>query len=321
MKRPLIIGLNSFLLILLFFLGFNQTVKASVLSNQGLVVSPAIVHLQAGYNQNSLSFTINITNRTLNTTNIDVSSSNFTSFSNNGSVTFLPRMQGLNHGLANNMIFENHLSLVRGQSLNMSVTINNIDSLSRGGHYGAVLLNNTGSLSNSYGNNFNSNDSVAVLVFLNTFNPGTAQVHLYNPPVNKYYFSLPSSLNVIFNNTGNIQTDPHGIIRILGSHNKLIGQGIINNESGYILPGTSCLYQVPIKLETSNRGFFANYKLVVNYQATSGAKNYQYITNLTYISSAFILGIIYLALLIVVVYFFLKNRYLKKHRKRFKTRS
>ncbi len=65
--------------------------------------------------------------------------------------------------------------------------------------------------------------------------------------VSKNLFSLPSQLKLKFQNLGNVDLTPYGLITITDSLNRKIGTGVLNEDSHTTLPSSIRRYDIPIK--------------------------------------------------------------------------
>ncbi|HXH26954.1 MAG TPA: hypothetical protein VNG90_03585 [Candidatus Acidoferrum sp.] len=212
----------------------------------GITASPALEQLSLKQGQSTLSFTTQVTNNTNVAIAVDIHAQDFTSLNQNGGVNFLGSNDNP-HGLASSMhIGTKQLKLEPGQSQTLNFTITDADALSTGGHYGAIVYRILGPDLTPY-NTVTVNQAVTTLVFLTTASQGTQELKLASPVVGRYASTFPTSFEAVFANTGNTQTAARGLIQILDHAKKVVSQGVINADSGLILPGSERLFAVNMR--------------------------------------------------------------------------
>lgn len=117
---------------------------------------------------------------------------------------------------------------------------------------------------------------------------------------------IPDVLELTFQNNGNVHLIPRGQVIVEDIFGKIIKQGILNEESTYVLPDTQ--KNIPVKLQKSSWTLplmLLTIKAFGTSETTSYATEYSYL----YISPILIFGLLILALLL----FFLL--YKKKQKK------
>ncbi len=290
--------------------------SASTTSN--LSVSPAIEQLNLSPNQDTVSFQTTVVNNSSAPATIQVQMSDFTALNTTGSVSFLgTHYKNSNlHGLAQSMHVANP-TLVVGANSNQTVpiTITNASHLAPGGHYGAVIFKILPTPTSLHGSGLSTNEEVSVLVFLTTSSGRTQTISLSNPQLNTIATKFPSTLNLDFANTGNTQTTPHGIVTLTNNQNQELARGIINVDSGLVLPATDRLYQVNLiySKHTFTPGW---YKLHVTYQADAGLRQITYTKRFFYLSRTLLWLTVLLVLLALATSSYLAHRGYKKYRLR-----
>jgi hypothetical protein len=267
----------------------------------GLTVSPAIEQLNLAQNQRTISFTSQVTNNTKNQLVVNVSTTDFTALNETGGIVFLPNLTTRPHGLAQWLKpADSRIILAAGHSQNIPITISLTPGLAPGGHYGAIVYRVITSNLAAKGNQVGSNEELTSLVFMTTASGGTQSVKLDKLSLSHVALKVPSTVDLVLTNTGNTQIAPSGLVTIVDPSNKEIARGIINVDSGLILPGSSRLYTVALNPETRFT-YPGSYHLVAVYQANGRAKASIYIAPFLLINRPILIVAALVGLLIVVL--------------------
>ena len=286
---------------LLIILAPATVFAASPAVTPGLTISPAIEQLNLGLSQKSTSFESQITNNTKNQLVINISTTDFTATNETGGIVFLPNLTDRPHGLAQWLKpAETQIALPPGATRQVPIAINPTAKLAPGGHYGAVVYQVVASGSSAKGNQVSNNEEVSSLVFLTTATGGTQSVKLDKLSLSRVALKIPSTVDLVLTNTGNTQIAPSGLVTIVDPSNKEIARGIINVDSGLILPGTSRLYTVALRSQT-RLNYPGNYHLVAVYQANGMAKASVYMASFLLVNRPIIVITVLLALLVIVL--------------------
>jgi hypothetical protein len=278
----------------------------NTVSPSGITVSPAIENLTVVPNQDSASFSSEVTNNTSQPVNIMLSTNDFTSLGQNGGISFYTgnynskaNPHGLAYWLSSNI---GQFGLNPGKSHSVITTINNIDLMARGGHYGALIYNIGAINSTGGGNQINNNPVVSTLIFLSTSGQGTQTLHLSQPLVSTLYVHPPQSIQFVLTDVGNTQTTPRGYITEVDG-NKEISRGIINTGSGLVLPGSARLFSVDLRSEASD--FWGGiYRLTIFYRPDNANQYLSYSKNFYVIGPVWfwLLGILVVILISIFLY-------------------
>lgn len=244
---------------------FGNSALASPASN--ITVTPFSQTLTMSPTDQQKTFSINITNGSARQQTYSLSVLNFGSLDETGGVVFEGGSTNalLNkYGLASWIqMSADHLTLDAGQSADVEGTIKNDASLKPGGHYGAVMVS-TGSLGSS--SQLDIRQKAASLVFVTKIGSEKYDLHLDKFSSNKTLFKLPTKVAVRFANTGNTQLVPRGIV-YLKDGTKVLARGVINEQSGYLLPETHRVFDLPLLTTAHQSNFsFKVYKLQVDYR-------------------------------------------------------
>jgi hypothetical protein len=277
-----------------------KVASAATPTNSGIAVSPAIEQIALGAGQSSASFKVEVINNNSVAVTLQASSEDFTALNTSGSVAFLGNSSSASpHGLAYWISpIANLITIAPDSSQSVSVSITNTNTLPLGGHYGAVIFKALPSVSSARGNNLTANEGIATLVFLTTHTGGVQAVTLDTPDVGSVLTTLPSSIDLVLNNTGNTQTAPRGVVTISDRSGKIIARGIINIDSGLVLPDTTRLYDVNLNYLKSS--FLpGNYHLNINYEASNNSVLLTYTKSFVYINPL-IIWVVAAALVVLI---------------------
>jgi hypothetical protein len=256
----------------------------------GLTISPAIKQLNLASDQKSTSFTAQITNNTKSQLVVNVSTTDFTALNETGGIVFLPNLTNRPHGLAQWLKpAKTQVVLPPDGSQAVPIIVTPTAGLAPGGHYGALVYRVVAAGSGAKGNQVGSNQELTSLVFLTTANGGTQSVKLGKLSVGHVMLKIPSTINLVLTNTGNTQVAPSGLVTVADSSNKEVARGIINPDSGLVLPGTSRLYTVALRSETKVVAYPGTYHLAVAYQANGMIKASVYSTNFLLVNKAILI--------------------------------
>lgn len=180
---------------------------------------------------------LEITNNTNSSATFNLSAVDFGSLDESGGVAFLgSSSEGeRKYGLASWIQIEtNQLILAPNSSQKIKISIINKQSLSPGGHYGAVLV--TLAPSNEKGNVVGLKQAYASLFFVKKTGGEVYSLKLNKFDFHHNFFQINKTVKLNFNNDGNIHIVPRGTITITDPFNRVVLKGIINPDSSIILP-------------------------------------------------------------------------------------
>lgn len=236
-------------------------------SRTGLTISPAISRAIIGQNEAEKSLEFNITNNTKTYIRLKITTLDFGALDETGGLFLIgqPNDFQKKYGLANWLSLATpYVELAPSQSSSIKVSIINKDSLSPGGHYGAITFNSEASDSNG-NSQINLKPVLTGLIFATK--EGGAKPHLalntFDHP--RDWAHLPKNINLRFQNFGNIHLTPRGLVMITDPIGRVVSGGIINQNSGIILPSTFRRYSTP--LNSSQIAYVpGKYKLTIRYR-------------------------------------------------------
>lgn len=266
--RRLIISI-SILIGACFISGVAQATTPPSVSYKGITLSPAIVNIELAPYQQKATFKIHIENNQTTAVSLTTASLDFKSLNETGGVAFIgANANQLQHkyGLANWLSFPAQaLNLKPGQSQSVDVEVDNRTDLSPGGHYAAVLFNNAAN-SGAKNNKVSLNQVVATLVFLKKTGGESYALQLQDPKLSASYFNLPTNIGLRIKNIGNTQTVTRGTVYIYGPNGKIYEKGVINTDSGLVLPESTRYFRTPLT-KTGHSWLPGKYRAVITYRA------------------------------------------------------
>lgn len=216
----------------------------------GLSIGPFLQEVTLAPGQAESSFRITVTNTTSAELPLRLSVVDFGAADESGGINFLPSADNLErrYGLASWMRLEKDaLVLAPGKSQQVTVTVDNRESLSPGGHYGAVVFEvdkerNGGEIQPKV----DFTKAVSTLVLAKKLGGEKRSITLSNSAWSGPPFFLPREVKLRFLNNGNVHTTPTGDVTLTDMFNRTISKGAINPESTVVLPESMRSY--PVKL-------------------------------------------------------------------------
>ncbi len=235
----------------------------------GITVSPAfqMVSIPAGASQQPVTFTI--TNNQPVAQNLDFSVADFNTLNETGGLFFVgsnPTALQKKYGLAKWVSLPaSSVTIPAKQTYKLQAEILNLPDLAAGGHYGALMISiNNGSLAGS-GNQVGLHPIASSLLFVTKISGATYNLSLADVSFKHSWLSLPKTVSLNFQNTGNTHVTPRGEVTLVGPGNKLVSKGIINENSAVILPQLYRRFNIPLK-KVSTGTSLGKYKLNVDFR-------------------------------------------------------
>ncbi len=248
---------------------FSRPVWATEQATQNsFTLSPYFQNIDVAASDENVPFSVNVTNTTDAPAVFRLSVLDFGTLDESGGVAFLGSSSNLKYGLASWVSLPNDtLVLKPGETQSVKGTIKNQESLSPGGHYGALFFrieDNTDQVAVNK-DNVAFNPSFASLFFVRKIGGETYGLKLSNFDFTHNILFVPKALKLRFQNTGNTHIAPRGIVTIADPLGRPIEKGIINNASALILPETFRIY--PVSFLSLARTFIpGRYTLAINYR-------------------------------------------------------
>lgn len=279
-------------------------------------VSPVIENLKLAPDQDSADFKVKITNHKDVQVRISLGFNDFKSLNQSGGVAFLgqnPSALDQSHGLRSSVQFDTEqVGLEPDQSTEVNVHLANLQSLSPGGHYGAVLYQLVPAAINGNGTKVHINQVLASLVFVVTANGGTEQLKMPDPVVKKLQFSIPDKIDLFFTNDGNTQTTPRGSVAVYQSKaQQPAATGIVNKGSALVLPGSTRILRTDLT-RVKKPWWPQHYHVQVRYRADTATQFTTYTAQFLYVNPVALAISLAVAVVGLVIL-----RQIIKHRRRF----
>lgn len=230
--------------------------------NPGFTLSPFSQEIILEPGQQETEFSVSIENTTEAEADFRVLALDFTARDDSGGVTFLAADgQPRKYGLAAWMELEPDV-LVLGprEKKDVIVTLKNDESLSVGGHYGAIVFRMEGASGSSP-----VAFKLASLVFARKAGGEESKMELQGQELQTRFLKNPDGIKLFFQNTGNTHLVPRGIVRVVDFFGREVLRGIINPESAIILPETTRSFPVTFQ-KLSAIIFPGRYTLSVEYR-------------------------------------------------------
>lgn len=300
------------LLFLLLFSVINPDPVAAQKETSGLTLSPPFKEITLKNEASQSSYFIEITNQTSKGQILYLSVVDFGSLNESGGVAFLGTEREIlerKYSLASWVSLEKDtLEVESGKAQKIKVTIINKESLSPGGHYAAVVATLNSGKEES--RNISLNAAFASLIFVKKTGGEIYRLDLIEKEIHSNLFNLPDKIDLRFQNRGNVHVVPRGTVTVADSKGTIISRGIINPESGIILPESFRLYQTVLDR--------LNLPLLPGFYALNIQYRYEGREDFTRDSSAFFYpGIIGIAapIVLLVIFLILFKIRLEKHEK------
>lgn len=218
-----------------------------------LSVSPLFTDVSIRESEPSQEFFLTVANRTLEPVVLRLSLVDFGSLNESGGIAFLGKeASGTNrYALASWITPEKDVvTLLPDTEEKLRFTLENRESLSPGGHYGAVLfaVESEGADQEVRDPAVSVNSTFSSLVFAKKEGGMLRELSLKDWSVDESSLlsGLPSKTLLRFQNSGNVDLTPRGRIVLTDPLGRMVAKGIINEDSSRILPESFRMY--PSKL-------------------------------------------------------------------------
>ncbi len=252
----------------LIFVG-NTTASAKPVSPQGITVSPAFTQMKITQTETEHPLQFKVTNNEPKEQTLKLSAADFNTLDESGGLLFVgsnPSALQKKYGLANWIrLPEDTVTVPAKQTVTVNATILNQPDLAAGGHYGALMFSLPVNDSGDAQNKIAVHPIASSLLFTTKVGGETYKLKLADVNDNHSVFKLPSSITLRFKNDGNTHLIPRGVVTLTDPRGRIVSKGIINADSGIILPETYRRYSVPFnKIVTAS--IPGKYKMTVNYR-------------------------------------------------------
>lgn len=288
--------------IILIALTLAIIIPGNTQAEGGIGITPAVREVTLEKDQLSVSFKIGLYNGTSSNVALSLSALDFGSLNESGGIAFLglTGQETSPYGLKQWMNFDkDSIELEPGESRDVEVTIANQESLGPGGHYGAVIV------SANSGNSDNKDVSVvpaaSSLVLLKKSGGEKLEINLDSVTAKGSIIKLPDSIEIKFHNSGNTHVVPRGIVELNGPFSSKIAKNAINETSAFVLPDSSRIIKVPLKVN-QQPWLPGRYKLNIVWRYDGRDETETFAVYQWYIGklTLYLLGVIILLLVIIL---------------------
>lgn len=226
-------------LLLILLLAFSAPVAGVRAEGQamGFSISPFFQEISIGKDQTSAPFSVAVRNTTNAPVVFRLSVLDFGTLDESGGVAFLGASDNLKYSLASWVSLpDDTLVLPPGEARTVTGAIENRESLSPGGHYGALFFKIEEDGGGDSSQKIAFDPSFASLLFVRKIGGETYGLNLnrIDFPVNR--FTVPDALKLRFQNTGNVHVTPRGTAEVTDPLGRLVLKSVVNGESGIVLP-------------------------------------------------------------------------------------
>jgi hypothetical protein len=267
----------------------------------GITISPSFQQVVVGQNDTEKPFTFSVTNNTGQQVEVALSTVDFGSLDESGGVLFMGQNNksiNYKYGLSQYVTLgQDRLVVDPKSTTKIPVTITNKESLSPGGHYGAILVTPT-----KVGDNPSKveiNQIISSLLFVTKQGGAIYQLNLQNYQLKTHIFSPPTSVDLRFQNAGNVHLIPRGMITITDPRGVIVRRGFINEGSAIVLPETFRKLSVPLR--TVNRAWWPGiYHVTMSYRFDGQETNLTKQLSFYYINGWYIVAAIVIMALIIL---------------------
>ncbi|NTW89453.1 MAG: hypothetical protein HGB37_00885 [Candidatus Moranbacteria bacterium] len=273
----------------------------------GFTISPFYREIDIQKSQERVSFAIDVTNNSQQIAEFRVSVLDFGALDETGGVAFLGSSDSLKYALASWVQLENDTLLIKaGETQTVRGYVENRDSLSPGGHYGAIYLKSEGpGVSAETRRNVAFDPSMASLLFVRKVGGEVYDMRLDGREYPQSLFTLPSSVTLRFQNIGNVHVIPRGTVKITDPLGRVVRSGVINEQSGIVLP--EAFRKLSANLMRVETPFIpGRYTVTIGYRYDGKDSTDSNISDYIYIPPIFAL-----AMAVIVVLSMLTFRYLR----------
>jgi hypothetical protein len=227
-KQNAFSALVSFFLII--FLAMNNTAFAA-----SIKIAPSYREVTIT-DQPSVDVPIFITNNSSVELQFSVETIDFWTLDESGGLTFNISKNAEKYGLKEFLYVDSETLVVPPNSrAKFLATIINNNSMSYGGHYGAVAFTLKTEKSDHA---VPITQQITSLLFVSKLGGAKPNLKTREVKFNKSLFSLPNSAEIVVANDGNIHASPQGNLEILDPLGRVIFQAEVNSTGGNILPET-----------------------------------------------------------------------------------
>lgn len=251
--KKIILYRSVFLLSFVLLTNISSALAQAAEKNFSITPSFREITLEEG--QNEKEFSLAVSNNRDFPVVFRLSALDFGALDESGGVAFLGSSEDLKdkYSLASWIRLEKDAVVIKpGETQVVKGTIENKESLSPGGHYAAIVFKmeddeNNLAQGNDAASNVNFKPSVASLIFVRKSGGEIYNLKLEDQEIVRSFFGFFSGVRLHFQNMGNVHVTPRGFITVTDPVGREVSRGIVNEESGLILPETFRVFPVELR--------------------------------------------------------------------------
>ena len=208
-------------------------------SNKGLYVSPPFTDMEIGSGDIQKYFDLELKNNGAGTLMVNLSVVDFGTLDESGGVAFLTTSKepgDRKYALASWVSLEKDWVIIEpGKTEKVKITILNKQSLSAGGHYGAVVatIKTESKVSKDY---VGLNQSLASLIYIQKTGGEKKSLVINKIDFESNFLRFPNLIKLRFENNGNVHLVPRGKIEVKNRWGEIVVKATINEASAVIMP-------------------------------------------------------------------------------------
>jgi hypothetical protein len=278
----------------------------------GITVSPATQQVTLAASDSAKTLDFKITNNKASAQSLQISTADFNALEETGGLVFVgsnPTALQKKYGLAKWVTLpQPNLTIPAHQTVDARAQIQNLPDLAAGGHYGAIMLHLAGTSPANAKNLIGLKPIASILLFVNKSGGDIHRLKLADVNAKHSLFSLPDSVTLRFYNSGNTHVTPRGTVSLLDPDGKLVSRGVINENSGLVLPEVYRRYSVKLS-SVANSSKVGHYKLNVAFRFDGLEQFRFYQTSFVFLApSAVVIGVVFLLVIIGLLVYALRAR-------------
>lgn len=284
----------------------------SLVQAAGFTITPMLQEVILDDGETSEIYETSVSNETDTMTTFEISVIDFGSLDESGGVAFLGVTGEFEqkYALASWMQPEmNEVTLQPGETRTIKVRIENREGLAPGGHYGALVFKNVGTVKQDV-------PSVAInqiftsLVFVKKTGGAKYGLELASVQRTNHWFSFDPKVTLRFKNPGNVHVVPRGEVRVTDPFGRLVYRGVVNEGSAITLPET--VREYPLKLFSVLRALIPGYYTFDLSYRYDGREVVETWSERSFLIPPFATLLITLAIIGFILFFWLKRRKTQK---------
>lgn len=240
---------------------------ATTKPRSGVTISPALQQVTLSPEVQQKTYDFNVTNNTATELEFALSVVDFGSLDETGGVLFAGNAKktfNYRYTLSPWVQLEKDRVVVAPhKSEKIPITLLNKESLTPGGHYGAITVTPTDT--GESGQKVQIDQVATSLLFVKKSGGEVYRLSLNRFTVRPHIFALPSKVDLRFQNGGNVHVIPRGMATVTDPRGRIVQRGVVNEDSGIALPET--FRQVTVGLKPLARAWLpGRYHLDINYR-------------------------------------------------------